>query len=141
MAELYQHRPIHGYWNKYFLPRPPARKKNKVDTEEQLRFEKLQRELFRIINEVTDDNLDGFHFRISLACKRRNEKLYIRLLYDCRRWWSVTTYMVDLHKNIYKSEYSTQELKPHNDGVSIENSEFYNNDVSSMSSYNTPNIN
>ena len=122
----------HGYWKKYHLPRLPVKKRNKIDSEEQLRFEKLQLELVRIMNEVANDDIDGFHWRTSIACKRRNGKLYIRLLYDRRHCWSVTDYMVDLHKKLYKSSYSTRSPAPRNDGVTIENSEFYREDILRM---------
>lgn len=138
MTDFGHLKPVHGYWVKYYLPRPPKRKRNKIDTEEQLRFEKLQSELFRIMNGISQEKgkLDGFHSRISVACKRRNGKLYIRLLYDNRYCWSLTDFMVDLHKKVYKSGYPVpnypDSTTPRNDGTSIEDSEFYNEDIMSM---------
>lgn len=140
---LYQLKPKFGYWNKYTLPKYPLRKRNKFDTEEQLRFENLQRELFRIINKINDGVIDGPYYKVSVACKRRNGKLYIKILYDFKKGW-VTHYMVDLHKKIYKNEYieiyhrklggmNIRPLKePLNEGKDISNSEFYSTDVMNM---------
>jgi len=132
-TDIYQFKSVHGYWNKYILPRPPSKKKNRIDNEEQFRFEDLQGELCRIMNKILGwDEVDGKFYRVSVACKRRNGGLYTKILFDYRFWWSVTSYMVDLQKKTYKYQYMTRDEDRIDKWESVEGSEFYDDKIQKM---------